>query len=923
MFTMAKIRDGSTYLGNHLTHSDYYAENERVVGQWEGMAAERLGLAGRDIQAGDEAFEQLRQNRLPDGAGRLTVRDAKNRVKFFDFQVSAQKSVSIMALTGGDSRLIDAHRHAAGKAFVELEKFAACQNNTRAERRIRLTGNVCAARFGHTASRALDPQLHEHFVTVNATYNPVSGQWLALTEREMLNAIRYAGKVYQNELAVECRQLGYELDMVHDARGETTGFEIRGVSAAVRQRFSKRRKEVEAGIAEFERKQGRSPTPAEVNVITKQTRPAKLTEATTEQVLRWQRAELSAVELRQLEAVKAAALARGVPQVEPFGMEQESLRRAISHLFERRSVLSEQQILAEALNQKLGLIRLDKLQVAIHNEPQLVRLGDGNDLTTPCATRLGLAEEKTAIRFVTDGKGRFARLGGRAIVAPGLSDEQQAALDKLLASPDQVVSLRGAAGVGKTTALNELRRRLEGDGKTVLAVAPTTSATDMLRREGFLDASTVAAFLARHGKTPVHTVLFVDEAGLLSNKQGVALLRWAEANQARVIFIGDTRQHSAVEAGDFLRVLENHSPLERAEIGQVRRQQNRDYRAAVQAMATGCVKSGMDKLDALGWIHEGRADYLAQAATEYVRRAQAKVGRVICVCPTWAENHALTSAIRQHLQGEGKLSDGRNFIVHDSLSWTKAQRADFRNYQPGMLLAFNERSGGFTKGSSWTVVATDASGIQVNNHGQAKTLDVKAAAKAFDVGQARALEIAPGDWVLLRNNDRSAGLLNGQVHQVESVNGHMLHLAGGLNLNTQEFNQFAHGYAITSHKAQGLTVNHVIVAAERLDGKAAYVACSRGKWSCSVHTPDKAVLLGNLPTEGRAAALDFLPGGSEGGAGLNRTTAFQSVAKAKLREAGADLSAVLSPWQFQLCRYAVHWVKDWAKNYFSQEQEIV
>lgn len=924
MFTMAKIRDGSTYLGTHLVHTDYYAENERVTGRWEGGAAERLGLAGQEIHSGDEAFENLRQNRLPDGSGRLTPRDAKNRVVFFDFQVSAQKSVSIMALTGGDARLVEAHRRAAGKAFAELEQFAACQCNTQSERQNRITGNVCAARFGHTASRALDPQLHDHFVVVNATFDPVSGQWRALNEREMLNAIRYGGKVYQNELARECRQLGYEVDEVRDAKGQKiTGFEIRGVSVEMRQRFSKRRKEVEAGIAEFERKHGRSPTAAEIHVITKQTRPAKLAEATTEQVLRWQRAELSSAELAQLEAVKAAALARGAPPLEALGVEQESLRRAISHLFERKSVLMEHQIIAEALNQKLGTIRLDKLRAAIHSEPQLIRLGEAGDIASPYATCLGLAQEKWAIQFVAGGKGRFACLGDRAIVAPGLSDEQRVALDKLLASRDQVMSLRGAAGVGKTSALTELRRLLERDGITVLAVTPTTSATDVLQREGFRDASTVAAFLAKAGKTPAPTVLFADEAGLLDNKQGVALLRWAEVNQARIVFIGDTRQHSAVEAGDFLRVLENHSPLERAEIMQVRRQQHREYRAAVQQMAAGWVKSGMDKLDALGWIHEGQTDYLANAAAEYVRRAQAKTGRVICVCPTWAENYALTSAIRQHLQDEGKLGSGRNFTVHDSLQWTKAQRADYRNYQPGMLLAFNERSGSYAKGSSWVVVAADSSGVQVCNHGQTKALDVKTGAKAFDVGQARSLEIAPGDWVLLRSNNRNAGLLNGRVHKVVSIEGDTMHLADGLALNTQEFNQFTHGYAITSHKAQGLTVNHVIVAAERLDGKAAYVACSRGKWSCSVHAPDKAFLLGNLPTDGRAAAVDFLPGESETGAGLNRMPAFQSVTNSKLQEVGTCFSAALASWQFQLCRHALQWAKDLTNKHFSHDQEIV
>ena len=34
MFTMAKLRDGSTYLEGHLTANDYYAEKESVTGHW-------------------------------------------------------------------------------------------------------------------------------------------------------------------------------------------------------------------------------------------------------------------------------------------------------------------------------------------------------------------------------------------------------------------------------------------------------------------------------------------------------------------------------------------------------------------------------------------------------------------------------------------------------------------------------------------------------------------------------------------------------------------------------------------------------------------------------------------------------------------------------------------------------------------------
>ena len=924
---MAKIRDGSTYLGQHLVHSDYYSENERVVGQWTGQAAGRLGLAGRDIKADDAAFEHLRRNRLPDGSGRLTPRDAENRICYLDFQVSAQKSVSIMALTVGDERLIAGHRRAAAKGYAELERFAACQNNTHWERQNRITGNLCAARFSHTASRALDPQLHDHFVTANATFDAASGEWRALTEREMLSAIRYAGKTYQNELAVECRQLGYELDEIRDGKGAITGFEIRGVPEAVRQRFSKRRKEVEAGIAKFEKEHGRAPTVGEIHVITTETRSAKLAEASTEQVGRWQRAELSAAELRQLESVKQAAISRTQHEVEIPGGEREALRRAVSHLFERRSVVPEHEILAEALNQQLGAVQLDRLKAVMEHEPQLVRLAEGGSLSRPCATRKGLAEEKWAVHFVTESKGRFERLGGVEKMDQKLSDEQRTALVRLLGSPDQVMSLRGAAGVGKTTALDELRRMLERNGKSVLAVAPTTSATDVLRKEGFKQATTVAAFLAQDGKpSAMPPVLLVDEAGLLSNKQGTALLRWAEANHGRVIFIGDTRQHSGVEAGDFLRVLEKHSPLERAEIGQVRRQQGRAYRDAVQTMAGGSVRAGMEKLDELGWVREGKADYLANAAAEYVQRTRPDAERVLCVCPTWAENHALTAEIRQRLRADGKLGQGRNFTVHDSLSWTEIQRENSHNYKSGLLVTFNKKAGGFDKGSTWEVVAADSSRVELRNgQGEQRSVDVKKTAKAFDVGTARVLEMAPGDWVLLRDNDRKAGLVNGKVHQVKSIAGDVLHLADGSALDTRRFSRFLHGYAITSHKAQGLTAAHVVVAASRLDAKAAYVACSRGKLSCTIHTPDKPALLRSFPAGDRLAALDRLPPVLESPAVSNRLAAFQSVAKMKIQEFEERLSLSLAAWQLPVCRQVLHWLKQLMpseKEPPTKEQEI-
>ncbi len=72
MFTMAKIRDGSTYLAKHLSANDYYAEEEKVPGVWVGKAAAALGLSG---EVAPKQFEALRQNQKPGTEERLTPPD--------------------------------------------------------------------------------------------------------------------------------------------------------------------------------------------------------------------------------------------------------------------------------------------------------------------------------------------------------------------------------------------------------------------------------------------------------------------------------------------------------------------------------------------------------------------------------------------------------------------------------------------------------------------------------------------------------------------------------------------------------------------------------------------------------------------------------------------------------------------------------
>ena len=156
MFTCKVIKNGATYLGRHLRANDYYDKGNEITGHWLGQGACELGLEGKAIGENDAAFEALRLNLDPRTGEPLTARTRANRRAFFDFQISAPKDVSILAVTFGDERLRRAHSEAMKAGFAELERLAARQGlcgEAGSTRDAVMTGNLVAAAFTHDASR--------------------------------------------------------------------------------------------------------------------------------------------------------------------------------------------------------------------------------------------------------------------------------------------------------------------------------------------------------------------------------------------------------------------------------------------------------------------------------------------------------------------------------------------------------------------------------------------------------------------------------------------------------------------------------------------------------------------------------------------------------------------------------------------------
>ncbi len=200
--------------------------------------------------------------------------------------------------------------------------------------------------------------------------------------------------------------------------------------------------------------------------------------------------------------------------------------------------------------------------------------------------------------------------------------------------------------------------------------------------------------------------------------------------------------------------------------------------------------------------------------------------------------------MRRHLKREGLLGkEERPFEPIYPLKWTNEERRRIDNYQPGDRLTFHRDSDIFRKHETVAVVGRDDGGLIVQTEeNQNLRLDPKRV-KHFEVGVARPAVIAVGETLQIRANLPAAKLTNGERVRVADFAPD-----GGLALDDGRkipawFRQFNHGYASTSHAAQGKTVDRgILLMAEAgiaaANQKQAYVSNSRFREDQVIYTTD-------------------------------------------------------------------------------------
>ena len=900
---------------SYYERDGYYAKDSAehlAASAWAGRGAEALGLEG---PVDPDMFRAVLEGCVPDGSGRRLGRRTReggiHHRPGRDLTFSAPKSVSLVALIGGDARVVDAHDRAVTRALGWFERNAAeTQMQDQATGRMVRAGGQKAviATFRHETSRNLDPALHTHSVVANMLLG-ADAKWRTMANERLYASKMLLGALYRSELAGDLMRLGYRIEKTHaDGR-----FEIGGVSRETIEAFSTRRAEIEAAMES----RGHGAT-AENQHLAR--RAALMTRAHKRDVDRDMLCGIWARQATEL-GLDAKALVASAMEREPRGPEKDGSREAgrdaphgaerqanlinhpsrkspakeavewaLAHLSERDAVFARTDLLAAALAHGPGAASIGAVERVVEGLVREGRLHDapalkgGDGLTTDIA--VARERETIALMRAGSGRGKAAMRGWmveRYLRKGPLTAGQKQAVKLILSEKDRTVGVQGYAGAGKTRMLDRARTIAGKKGWRVLGLAPSASAVRTLEAESGIKSETLQRFLARNAGVAegrltkgtarkmraafAKTVLVVDEGSLASTAQARDLLKIAGAMRIpKLVLVGDAKQLEAVDAGKPFAQLQE-AGMKTAVMDEILRQRDPDLKAAVEATLAGDIGRAFQKLG--DNVAEVNPKNIAGAvAARWLKLPSDVRERTGVMSPGHELREAINAHIRERLVREGRIA-GPALLTKRLVSkgYTNAEKALAANYAPGDVVDFHRsyKRLGVEKGEERRVLGVDREGGTVRLEGLGgsfvdwKPAQIGGRRGGTEVYRAETIELRAGDRVRWTRNDKELGLVNSATAEVSGVRngrvtftleeGRRLVLARG----DPQLRHLDRAWASTVHAFQGRTVDNVIAAMEanhpRLTtAKAFYVEISRARDRAELVTDDAKALKERLET---------------------------------------------------------------------------
>ena len=799
-------------LESYYSKDDYYCRESG-----EGVVIAGINRTGKKFITGKE-FRELVAERLENEEKVEKARLAD------DLCFSAPKSVSLLAALGSKktrSEIIQAHREAVQSVinYVIERDMVQARMMTDKEEVITVSVNpdsIVAVRFDHFLSRNLDPQLHSHVLLLNCVQRSEDGKMVAAYLREIYLHKKDLGALYRHELARRLEKMGYEVEWRTDGT-----FELKGFTREQLKAFSSRREEILEELKELE-KQGISG--GKTNEIackdTRQVKPAEINVQALQKAWQEKARELG-ITLPTPEVKEKTNVEQVVEQLDKRTIVEEvvskQIRTAGFSMYHRAELEAAGELAKQGIT--AGIEEIKELVKEVYRE--LAKQNGGEVQLTQDTTgrerfsfeNVVKADAKAELmglrdnQFSLDGqkvKEVLKKFNERLEKERGfrLSEEQSRAAEGIACAGSDVCVL-GRAGAGKTTTMQVLKEVYAQQGKVVIGASFTGAAAKNLEKETGIKSFTIDSLACMTDKRLEKlfgpdfrerlqgSLIIVDEAGMVDSTRAAVVQEFAEKYGMKIAWVGDPAQLKPVGAGSpFDKFLTQH-PDRVYEITEIFRQKDPEYRTAAKLMAEGNFRESLEILEKKGWVYEisSKKSAFNFIVEEYVQAV--KSGQTaLALADTNKDVNRLNNEIRYRLQQDGLV---------------------------------------------------EKQGLRVNvRNSQGKSAGEK--------------EFAVGDKVMFLRNDSRLGVKNGEVGEVQKIDYEKQTLTvqtkdRTITVDVREYPFLSYGYAMTTTKSQGQTVNRVYYYVKTTTAESLYVAATRGKNECYIVTENREKLLEKLTSQ--------------------------------------------------------------------------
>ncbi|KGT87938.1 TraI family protein [Erwinia typographi] len=724
MLTVSSVAGGGA--SYYMAKDNYYFLGS-MEASWMGKAAELLGLEGPvDAKTFDDALAGF----FPQGVDLSRMSGGQNVHRpGYDLTLSAPKSISVLGVVLGDSRILEAHQRAVGVAMGEIERLASTRVMVDGVSQTEMTGKLLAAAFHHDTSRELDPQLHTHLIVMNLT--EYLGEWKTLSSDKVGNsgfienvyALQVAlGKIYRNELRQAVEEMGFRTVVT----GKNDLWEIEGVPVEI---FSQRTQQIREAVGDGASLKSR-------DVAALDTRKAKQkdpdrTELLTDWMNRLEQEGFDIGAFRQEAEARLKTMDddRAVrPETTPDDVRQ-AVSLAISQLSEKRTRFTYSDVLNRTLNsldarEQIAVMARSAIESAIETQ-QLIPLDREKGVFT---SSIHLLDELSLQQLAGEMKSAVVvSAGAPARFSPSVPVMQQIEADRPSLA---IVSQPGGAGGMRESVLAGVQLA-QSQGRDVVVLATDRSSERWLAEQPGLADKVMTLKGLSASPLPVNSTLIVAGAEKLSVRDALTVTDQALRAQSQLLMM-DSGGRSGT--GNALQTLEA--------AGVTR------YRAETERTVAVSVVSEPDK----------RQRYAALARDYVAMVSQGE--NVVAQVSGEREQQSLTAELRQTLQEKGLLGGKTASVDMLVPQWLDSKnRRQLDTYREGMVL--EQRAPDSRAPQRYTIDRVSAETrtlMLVGEDGQRQGMKLSQVDSSWSLYRSQSVDIAEGEkltWLARQGKQRS------------------------------------------------------------------------------------------------------------------------------------------------------------------------